>query len=96
MELRQLRYFVAVARERNFTRAAELLHSDLELEDVMPTEIEHPFRLFDVPRCVVAGQGPGDRQLVALATAEQFRHRQSDTLGLGFISLNRSQISKDL
>jgi len=61
--------------------------------------IDHPFGLFDVPRRVAASKGPGDLQLFALATAEQFRIQrrlrwrnrsetsertpESDTLGLG-------------
>jgi hypothetical protein len=46
--------------------------ADLDFKYVMPTEIEHPFGFFDIPRPVAASQGPGHRQLVALATAEQF------------------------
>ncbi|WP_420008040.1 LysR substrate-binding domain-containing protein [Xanthomonas sacchari] len=62
MDLRQLRYFVAVARERNFTRAAETLHiaqpplsrqiQQIEQQLGVPLLVRHsrPLRLTDAGR----------------------------------------------
>jgi len=62
VEFRHLRYFVAVARERNFTRAAEILHMAQppmsrqvqQLEDEMGLILvergSRPFRLRDRPK----------------------------------------------
>ena len=42
MELRTLKYFLTVAREENFTRAAELLHHYYEI--VWDEEQTHKFK----------------------------------------------------
>ena len=72
MELRVLRYFLAVAREENITRAAALLHltqptlsrqlmqleEELGVQAVPPQPIPHrPHR----GRYAAAPPGPGDR-----------------------------------
>ena len=73
MELRHLRYFVAVARERNFTRAAEKLHiaqpplsrQIQQLEDelglVLIERGSRPLRLSEAGPPVVRASRPGAR-----------------------------------
>ena len=57
--------------------------ADLQLEDVVAAQVEHPLGLFDVLVGVAAGERPGDRQLVPVASAQQFGDRQADALAHG-------------
>lgn len=76
MELRQLEYFVAVAEERNFTRAAERVHISQSGVSAQIRRLERELGadLFDrsarVVTLTVAGEAALDHARAALAAAE--------------------------
>jgi len=98
MELRHLRYFVAVAEERNFTRAAERLHiaqpplsrqiQQLE-EDLGVGLIEkgsRPLRLTEAGQFFLAHARPLLDQVRDLKTMTQRVGKLERTLSLGFVA----------
>ena len=99
MDLRQLRYFIAVARERNFTRAAEQLHMAQpplsrqiqQLEDELGVPLivrsSRPLRLTD------AGRLFHEQALQILGRVEQmesatrrFGRNERSVLSIGFVA----------
>lgn len=99
MDLRQLRYFIAVARERNFTRAAEQLHIAqpplsrqiqlLEEELGVPLLIRHsrPVQMTDAGRLFYeqAMQVLGRVEQMQAATRRVGLHQRS-VLSIGFVA----------
>jgi DNA-binding transcriptional LysR family regulator len=98
MELRHLRYFVAVAEERNFTRAAERLHiaqpplsrqiQQLE-EDLGVVLIEkgsRPLRLTEAGQFFLAHARPLLDQVRDLKAMTQRVGKLERTLSLGFVA----------
>lgn len=99
MDLRQLRYFVAVARERNFTRAAQLLHIaqpplsrqiqllEEELGVSLLIRKSRPVRLTDAGRLFY------EQSMQILGRVEQMREatrrvglNQNSVLSIGFVA----------
>jgi DNA-binding transcriptional LysR family regulator len=98
MELRHMRYFVAVAEEKNFTRAAERLHiaqpplsrqmQQLE-EDLGVALIEkgtRPLRLTDAGRFFLAHAKPLLDQVQELKAMTQRVGKLDRTLAIGFVA----------
>lgn len=99
MDLRQLRYFVAVARERNFTRAAQMLHIaqpplsrqiqllEEELGVLLIVRKSRPVRLTDAGRLFY------EQALQVLGRVDQMRDatrrvglNQNSVLSIGFVA----------
>lgn len=99
MDLRQLRYFVAVARERNFTRAAQMLHIaqpplsrqiqllEEELGVLLIARNSRPVKLTD------AGRVFYEQALQVLGRVDQMREAtrrvglsQNSVLSIGFVA----------
>jgi len=99
MDLRQMRYFVAVARERNFTRAAQMLHIAQPplsrqiqlLEEELGVELiirkSRPIRLTDAGRLFY------EQALQVLGRVDQMRTatrrvglNQNSVLSIGFVA----------
>lgn len=99
MDLRQLRYFVAVARERNFTRAAQMLHIaqpplsrqiqllEEELGVMLLIRKSRPVRLTDAGRLFY------EQSLQVLGRVEQMKVatrrvglNQNSVLSIGFVA----------
>jgi DNA-binding transcriptional LysR family regulator len=96
MELRQIRYALAVARERSFTRAAQRLHVSqsavseqvAKLEEEIGFEIfarvGHSIELTDAGRAFLAEAERVSGEFQGLArTAERLRGRRTESLALG-------------
>ncbi|NIA52343.1 LysR family transcriptional regulator [Massilia sp. TW-1] len=98
MELRHLRYFVAVAEERNFTRAAERLHiaqpplsrQMQQLEETLGVELiekgSRPLRLTEAGQFFLAHARPLLDQVRDLKTMTQRVGKLERTLSVGFVA----------
>jgi DNA-binding transcriptional LysR family regulator len=98
MELRHLRYFVAVAEERSFTRAAERLHiaqpplsrQMQQLEEMLGVELiekgVRPLRLTDAGQFLLAHSRPLLDQMRDLKTMTQRVGKLERTLSAGFVA----------
>src|SRR3954454_5329858 len=88
MELRQLEYFVAVAEEANFTRAAERVHISQSGVSAQIRALEHELggELFDrtarAARLTPAGKAAIGPAREALAAADALRQAVDDVSGL--------------
>src|SRR3546814_230772 len=99
VDLRQLRYFIAVARERNFTRAAEKLHIaqpplsrqiqllEEELGVTLISRATRPLRLTDAGRLFneQAMQILGRVEQLKIATQRVGKHERR-VLSIGFVA----------
>jgi DNA-binding transcriptional LysR family regulator len=98
MELRHLRYFVAVAEERNFTRAAERLHiaqpplsrQMQQLEETLGVELiekgSRPLRLTEAGQFFLAHARPLLDQVHDLKTMTRRVGKLERTLSVGFVA----------
>jgi DNA-binding transcriptional LysR family regulator len=98
MELRHLRYFVAVAEERSFTRAAERLHiaqpplsrQMQQLEEMLGVELiekgVRPLRLTEAGQFLLAHSRPLLDQMRDLKTMTQRVGKLERTLSAGFVA----------
>jgi DNA-binding transcriptional LysR family regulator len=98
MDLRHLRYFVAVAEERNFTRAAERLHiaqpplsrQMQQLEETLGVELiekgSRPLRLTEAGQFFLAHARPLLDQVRDLKTMTQRVGKLERTLSVGFVA----------
>jgi DNA-binding transcriptional LysR family regulator len=88
MELRQLEYFVAVAEERNFTRAAERVHISQSGVSAQIRQLERELgaELFDrsarAVTLTVAGKAALEHARAALAAADGVRRSVGEVTGL--------------
>lgn len=88
MELRQLEYFVAVAEEQNFTRAAERVHISQSGVSAQIRQLERELgaELFDrsarAATLTVAGKAALDHARAALAAAEAVGQAVGEVTGL--------------
>ncbi|SEG93395.1 DNA-binding transcriptional regulator, LysR family [Thermomonospora echinospora] len=88
MDLRQLEYFVAVAEERNFTRAAERVHISQSGVSAQIRRLEHELgaELFDrsarTATLTVAGKAALEHARAALAAAEAVGQAVSEVTDL--------------
>ncbi|MBB5606635.1 MULTISPECIES: LysR family transcriptional regulator [unclassified Janthinobacterium] len=98
MELRHLRYFVAVAEERNFTRAAERLHiaqpplsrQMQQLEEMLGVALiekgSRPLRLTEAGTFFLAHARPLLAQVQDLKAMTQRVGKLERTLAIGFVA----------
>ena len=88
MELRQLEYFVAVAEEANFTRAAERVHISQSGVSAQIRQLEHDLgaKLIDrsgrTATLTTAGAAAIGHVRAVLASVEAVRHAVDDVTGL--------------